>query len=260
MTRPAVAPVATRSLGLVSFIVASLVMAGCASRPSTPDPRDPFERFNRASYKFNDTLDRAILKPTAKGYKAVAPQFVEAGVSNFFDNLGQPTVIVNDLLQAKFKPALTDTGRFLVNTTLGVGGLFDPASSFGLDGGDEDFGQTLGKWGVSSGPYLMIPIFGPSTVRDGFGSIADAFTDPTNYVERDVIRYSVNALGLINTRASLLEAEKAMQDSYDKYAFLRNAFLQRREYQVLDGNVSPANFDEEELEEARREADEEAAK
>lgn len=189
-----------------------------------------------------------MLRPVAKAYKFVAPQFVETGVSNFFSNLGQPTVIVNDLLQAKFRPALSDTGRFLVNTTLGIGGLWDPAGGMGLDKHDEDFGQTLGKWGTPSGAYLMLPFLGPSTVRDAFGSVADIYTDPIHYVERDAIRYSLDGMNLIDTRARLLENEETLRQTFDQYAFLRNVFLQRREYQVTDGESSSSPLDDEPLE------------
>jgi phospholipid-binding lipoprotein MlaA len=246
MTRPAAALVA----------LLTLLLVGCASQPNAKkDPRDPFEGFNRASYKFNDALDRAVLKPTAKGYKAIAPQFVETGVSNFFSNLGQTTVIVNDLLQAKFKPALNDTGRFLLNTTVGIGGLFDPASKAGLDRNDEDFGQTLGKWGVPSGPYLMVPFFGPSTVRDGFGSGVDVFTDPVHYVERDAWRYSLQGMNLIDARARRLPLEDTLNQTFDKYGFIRNAYLQQREYQVTDGAAPPPKFDDEPLEDPDPDAD-----
>ncbi|MEJ0039425.1 MAG: VacJ family lipoprotein [Gammaproteobacteria bacterium] len=235
MTRPAVASVA----------LLSLLLAGCATAPDAKkDPRDPLEGFNRASYKFNDALDRAVLKPVAKGYKAVAPQFVETGVTNFFSNLGQTTVIVNDLLQAKFKNSLNDTGRFLLNATVGIGGLFDPASAAGLDRNDEDFGQTLGKWGVSSGAYLMVPFFGPTTVRDGFGSGVDVFTGPVHYVERDAWRYGLDGMDLIDARARRLPLEDTLNQAYDKYTFIKNAFLQQREYAVKDGNVPSPTFDE----------------
>ena len=239
MTRPAVASVALLSLFLV----------GCASAPNAKkDPRDPLEGFNRASYKFNDALDRALLKPAAKGYKAVTPDFVETGVTNFFSNLTQPTVIINDLLQGKFKASLNDTGRFLLNTTVGIGGLFDPASPAGLDRNDEDFGQTLGKWGVSSGAYLMVPFFGPTTVRDGFGSGVDVFTNPVHYVERDAWRYGLQGMDLIDARARRLPLEDTLNQAYDKYTFIKNAFLQQREYAVKDGNVPAPKFEDEPLE------------
>src|SRR5262245_31933005 len=212
-----------------AFVVGmALLAAGCASAPNAKrDPRDPFERVNRVTYKFNDTVDRAVLKPVAKGYKKVTPRFVQTGVSNFFDNLEQPTVIVSDLLQAKFKPALSDTGRFLLNTTIGVGGLFDPASAAGLDRNDEDLGQAFGKWDIPAGPYLVIPLLGFSDLRDGLGSIGEIYTDPTHYVERDAWRYSINAVGLVDTRAGLLDTEQALANTFDKYAFIRNAYLQR---------------------------------
>jgi phospholipid-binding lipoprotein MlaA len=237
----------TNMTRLSAAIVASvtLILAGCASRPEAKkDPRDPWEGFNRASYIFTDAVDRAVLKPTAKGYKAVAPQFVETGVSNFFSNLNQPTVIFNDLLQAKFRPAMNDTGRFLVNTTVGIGGLWDPASKFGLDRNDEDFGQTLGKWGVSSGPYLWIPLMGPATVRDGFGRVIDQVTDPVWYVERDAIRYGLRGVNLIDSRARQLDLEETLESTFDRYAFIRNAYLQQREYAVTDGNAPPPDFGE----------------
>ncbi len=246
MTRPAVALVA----------LLSLLLVGCATAPNAKkDPRDPFEGFNRASYKFNDALDRALLKPAAKGYKAITPDFVETGVTNFFSNLGQPTVIINDVLQAKFKDGLADTGRFLLNLTVGIGGLFDPASKAGLDKHDEDFGQTLGKWGVHSGPYLMVPFFGPSTVRDGIGAGVDTFTNPVHYVERDAWRYGLQGMDLIDARARRLSLEDTLNQTYDKYGFIRNAFLQQREYQVRDGDVPSPKFDDEPLEDPDPDAD-----
>ncbi len=245
----------TRSAAALVALL-SLLIAGCATQPNAKkDPRDPFEGFNRASYEFTDALDRAVLRPAAKGYKAVAPQFVETGVSNFFSNLGQPTVIVNDVLQAKFMPALSDTGRFLMNTTLGIGGLFDPATKLGFDRNKEDFGQTLGKWGMPSGAFLWVPLFGPTTVRDGFGSGVDVFADPTHYVERDAIRYGLNGMDLIDWRARQFALEETLNKAFDKYAFIRNAYLQQREYQVTDGNVASPTFDEEPLEDPEPEAD-----
>jgi phospholipid-binding lipoprotein MlaA len=235
----------------------TLLLAGCATQSNAKkDPRDPLERFNRVSYQVTDAVDRAALKPAAKAYKAVAPQFVETGVSNFFSNLAQPTNIVNDLLQAKFKPALNDTGRFLLNTTVGVGGLLDPASKVGLDRNNEDFGQTLGKWGVPAGAFVWIPLLGPYTVRDGIGSVADWYSDPVQYVERDAIRYPLNGLRLVDWRASQLPLEDTLNQAYDKYAFVRNAYLQRREYLVTDGAAAPeAPLDDEPLEDPDPEAD-----
>jgi phospholipid-binding lipoprotein MlaA len=230
---------------VLAFI--ALLFAGCATvPPGKPDPRDPWERFNRSSYAFNDKLDRAIAKPVAKAYKKVTPRVVRTGVSNFVSNLGTLTTITNDVLQGKMRQAGRDSGRFLLNTTLGLGGLFDPASAAGLERGNEDFGQTLGKWGVKSGPYLMLPILGPSTVRDTVGRIPDQFTYPLNYVEEPAIRYGVRALDFLDLRAGLLDLDAQIERSYDKYAFVRNAWLQRREFLVTDGNVADQSLELEE--------------
>jgi phospholipid-binding lipoprotein MlaA len=231
----------------ISVALATLCMAGCASQNTKRDPRDPWERVNRVSYNVTDKVDRAVLKPVAKGYKAVTPDFVETGITNFFDNITYPRVFVNDLLQAKFNSALHDTGRFLLNTTIGVGGLFDPATSAGLEKNDEDFGQTLGKWGVPAGPYFFIPLMGPSTVRDTFGKVPDTFSNPTRYIDNTSVRYGLLGLDLINTRAQLLEAEKALGGVYDRYAILRSVYLQQREYKVRDGNVPEDKSLEEEF-------------
>ena len=237
----------------------ALCLAGCATIPGNPDPRDPWERFNRSSYAFNDRLDRAIAKPVAKGYRKVTPRVVRTGVSNFFSNLGSLTTIANDVLQGKLRQAGRDSGRFLLNSTLGLGGLFDPASAAGIERGNEDFGQTLGKWGVKSGPYLMLPILGPTTVRDGLGRIPDQFTDPVMYLEDDSTRYIINGIAFVDLRAGLLDLDAQIERSYDKYAFVRNAWLQRREFLVKDGNVDDQSLElEEGMEEEPAEAPAEA--
>jgi len=231
----------------VALALFALLLAGCATIPSgKPDPRDPWEGFNRASYKFNDALDRAIAKPVAKGYKKVTPRVVRTGVSNFISNLGTITTVVNDVLQGKMKQAGHDSGRFLLNSTIGLAGLFDPASAAGLERNDEDFGQTLGKWGVRSGPYLMLPILGPSTVRDTVARIPDQFTYPVNYLEDDSTRYIIRGVDFLDLRAGLLDLEPQLEKSYDKYAFIRNAWLQRREFQVKDGDVGDVSSELEE--------------
>lgn len=212
------------------------LLSGCATLPSGErDPRDRFERTNRAIYKFNDALDRSVAKPVAKAYVKITPAPVRTGFGNFFRNLTYPTVIVNDLLQLKVKGFAADTARLLVNTTLGIGGLFDPASQLGLPAGNEDFGQTLGRWGVPAGPFIMLPVFGPSSVRDTVGFAADQFTDPKTYVKDDYAYWSLTAMSLVDSRAELLGADDVLGDSYDPYAFMRNAYLQRREYLVTDG-------------------------
>jgi phospholipid-binding lipoprotein MlaA len=209
-----------------------LGLLGCSTAPLKRDPRDPLERVNRVTYAVNDALDRAIAKPLARTYRKVTPHVVQTGVSNFMDNLHYPIVIANDLLQAKFKPALSDTGRFIMNTTAGVGGLFDPASAAGLDKNDQDFGLTLGRWGVHPGPYLVIPVLGPSTVRDALGKLADVYVDPTHYVNNTTVQYSLYGVYLIDRRARLLDVEGALNNVYDRYAVLRSVYLQHRQYEI----------------------------
>ncbi len=215
-------------------------------------PNDPLERLNRATYAFNDALDRMLARPAAKAYKAVMPAKVRQGVSNFLANLAYPTVIVNDALQAKFKDAGSDTARFLANTVVGVGGIFDPATRFGLPIHDEDFGQTLGAWGVPAGPYLVLPLLGPSDVRDGPGKIVDHFTGGDYSLKRlnnDVAQssntgYALFMLRLLDRRTELLATEETLQQAFDRYAVVRNAYVARREYLVRDGNIPDDSYDE----------------
>ena len=221
----------------LALALVALLFAGCATVPGKPDPRDPWERFNRSSFAFNDALDRAIAKPVAKGYKKVTPRIVRTGISNALSNLNTVSTIINDVLQGKMRQAGHDSGRFLLNSTLGLAGLFDPASAAGLENNDEDFGQTLGKWGVKSGPYLMLPFLGPSTVRDSFARIPDQYTYPVNYLEDDSTRYLIRGIDFLDLRAGLLDLDAQIERSYDRYAFVRNAWLQRREFLVSDGNV-----------------------
>ncbi len=223
------------SVSLLALTCLSLF--GCASLPpnSKPDPRDPWERLNRTTFKVNMAIDHAIARPVARGYKKVVPSVVRTGVSNFMDNLFYPVTMVNDLLQLKFKPFGQDTGRFLLNTTVGIGGLFDPASKVGLQKNEEDLGQTFGYWGAKPGPYLMIPILGPSDVRDGIGKVGDGFLSPLSYVKNNYIRYGIYGLEVIDVRYRLLPQDPLLDEAYDPYLFLKNAYLQRREYQVTDG-------------------------
>jgi phospholipid-binding lipoprotein MlaA len=226
------------------LLIAGLISTGCATLPSgKTDPRDPWERFNRSTFQFNDALDRAIARPVAKGYVKVTPRVVRTGVSNFFSNLETVPTIINDALQGKFRQAGHDSARFLLNSTLGLGGLFDPASSAGLDSNDEDLGQTLGKWGVKSGPYIVLPILGPSTARDAFARAADTYMEPVAYLSDESTRYIIRGVDLLDQRASLLDLDSQLERSYDRYAFIRNAWLQRREYQVKDGNVDDGSLD-----------------
>jgi len=200
------------------------------------DDKDPWEGFNRKIFAFNNLVDRVILRPVAVTYQKLTPQPVQRGVGNAFRNILELPSAVNALLQAKPKAAGQDAGRFIVNTTLGLGGLFDVATPLGLEGRDqEDFGQTLAVWGVKQGPYLMLPLLGPSSARDLAGMPVDWTLDPTNYIEKDSIRYSLTGLELVHTRAELLELEEQL--SGDRYLFIRDIYLQRREHLINDGRV-----------------------
>ncbi len=234
-------------------MLGSVVVAGCIALPSMAvaqdvdneydeeqwqdfgESEDPWESMNRAVFRFNDTLDRWALKPVAKGYRAVTPDVVENGVHNVFRNLGEVRNLTNNVLQLKMHDAGVDTARFFFNTTFGVLGFFDIATKMGLQRNDEDFGQTLGAWGVKSGPYLVLPLLGPSTVRDTASLYPENFTSPYRYINDVPVRNSMFALNVVDTRANLLTAERLIAG--DKYRFVRNAFLQNREFKVLDGNV-----------------------
>lgn len=199
------------------------------------DP-DPWQGFNRAMFTFNDTVDRWFAKPLAKTYKFLMPDPLETGVSNIFDNVLEVPNTINGVLQGDFKGAAHDTGRLLVNTTLGLGGLLDVAKYMNLPADeDEDFGQTLAVWGVGQGPYLVLPLFGPSTVRDAFGRPVDYYTNPTNYIDHNRTEYTVWALSLLDSRASLLSLEGNI--SGDRYTFIRDVYLQRRQYLINNGDI-----------------------
>ena len=200
------------------------------------DPADPWQGFNRAMFSFNHTLDKWLLQPLPIGYKAVLPDPVEKGVSNIFDNVGEVPSALNSALQGNFKGAAQDTGRFLVNSTIGLAGLLDVAKYMNLPALDgEDFGQTLAVWGVGQGPYVVLPVFGPSTLRDSFGRPVDWYTDPTAYIEHIATYNTVKTLSLLDTRASLLALEKNITG--DRYVFLRDVYLQRRTYLINNGVV-----------------------
>ncbi|BAU73826.1 MlaA family lipoprotein [Metapseudomonas furukawaii] len=226
--------IGARWLDLLGRVLACVSLA-VLPVAATASEEDPWEGFNRAMFRFNDTLDTYALKPIAKGYQAVTPQFLEDGVHNVFNNIGDVGNLANDLFQLKLHNAGVDTGRLVFNTTFGLLGFFDVATPMGLQRNDEDFGQTLGYWGVESGPYLVIPFLGPSTVRDAGGKIPDAFLEPYPHMDHVPTRNVTRAVDVVDTRASLLSAEKLI--SGDKYIFIRNAYLQNREFKVKDGEV-----------------------
>ncbi|APZ43512.1 VacJ family lipoprotein [Acidihalobacter ferrooxydans] len=216
-------------------------LAGCATTPYTPNTGDPLQGYNRAMYGFNTAVDRAVLKPTAKAYVAVTPSFVRGRVNDFFSNVGQLSVTANAMLQGK-PQALEDFTRFLMNTTFGLGGLFDVATPLGLPPHQEDIGMTLATWGVPEGPYVVLPFFGPSTLRNAPAPLVDGIAfNPLAYgvVSTDT-GYGLDALDLVNLRANLLPLDSSIDAAYDPYLFVRNAYLQHRRYVLEHNNPRPA--------------------
>lgn len=241
-----------RSLALWAVL---LLLTGCATTRVTDegverqptaaeteadDANDPFEGFNRAMYTFNDKFDRYLLKPVAKGYRAVTPAPVRTGVSNFFSNLREPMVMLNNALQGKFTDAASDLGRFVTNSTVGVLGVFDVAKHIGLERHNEDFGQTLGTWGVKEGPYLVLPLFGPSNLRDGVGIVVDQYSYPPMYMGEQSTAWKLYATGTVDTRSRLLDAGDILEQAAgeDPYIFVREAYRQRRRSLVSDGTAA----------------------
>lgn len=230
-----------------SMLLLALALGGCAS--SHHNPKDPFESFNRGMYRFNDAVDKAVLKPVAQGYNAVLPSPARTAATNFFSNLDDVTVVLNDLLQFKIVQAITDCERVIFNTTFGIFGLIDVSTSMNLEKHDEDFGQTMGYWGIGSGPYLVLPFFGPSSIRDGIGLYVDSRTSMLKEVDHIPTRNQLYATNTVNTRANRMDEEKILDEaSIDRYSFLRDAYLQHRQSKVYDGNPPREKFDDDENE------------
>lgn len=228
-------------------------VCGCASLPAkqpeativdaNQPEADPWEAMNRATFAFNDRLDTYFLKPTALGYRFITPNFVQQGVANFFSNLGEVPNTINDILQWKWKKAANDSGRFVVNSTFGVGGLFEVAAHAGLKRNDpESFGQTFSYWGIPRGPYLVLPFFGPSTVTDTVGLPLHWETLPQNMISDANTEIALAVFNTVETRANLLDAERLI--SGDRYIFIRDAYLQRRDYLVRDGEADPEELED----------------
>jgi phospholipid-binding lipoprotein MlaA len=219
----------------ISLAAIAVILSGLAAMPVLADD-DRLENLNRKVFYINDRLDQYALRPAAVTYKKLMPNPLEKGVDNFFGNLGEVTNVVNDLLQGKFGQAAHDSGRFLLNTTLGIGGLFDVAQRAGLEKSDgEDFGQTLAVWGVGEGPYLMLPLVGPSTLRDAPSKFVDSITSPFSYVDDVRTRNTARGVDLLAKRAGLLEIDRVI--SGDKYLFVRDVYLQRSRYLANDGAI-----------------------
>ena len=243
----------------LALMFAAALLAGCASQPVThQDPRDPWERMNRALWGFDMALVRDVAKPVGHAYTRVTPHFLQVGIGNFFDNAQYPVVFVNDFLQAKLKTGLSDTGRFVMNSTIGIGGLFDPAAAAGIPKNDNDFGRTLGTWRIPPGPYLVLPFLGPADVRDTVGKVPDGYLAPQNY-----LGYTWGYLGLETVYVLDLDARSLLpaydllesQHPFDEYAFARNAYLQRREYLIHGESVKSEEEQERELQKSLEDSD-----
>jgi phospholipid-binding lipoprotein MlaA len=235
-----------------------LLTCACATLPpgSKRDPRDPWERMNRTTYRFNDALDKAVLRPAARGYQKVTPRLVRTGIRNVLDNLNYTVTILNDLLQGQFKAFVNDSYRLVLNSTIGIGGLWDPATRAGLDKNDRELGQTLGKWGVPKGPYLVLPFFGASDVRDAFGKLGNDFSSPRQYIRNDWWNYGLFVVDEVDLRSRLLSLDPLLASAYDPYAFLRNAYLQNRDFKVNGGASHSEEDQEEQMLEQQGDADE----
>lgn len=225
----------TRIKSLALAVAATGLLAGCAT---SGNPKDPIEGFNRAMFAFNEGLDSAVVRPVASGYEAVLPSPVRTGVTNFFSNIEDLLIGVNNLLQGKGSEAFSDLGRVAINSTIGLLGLFDIASDAGLEKHDEDFGQTFGRWGVGNGAYVVIPVFGPRTARDTVGLVLDVAADPLTHLGAGDGRDVLLALRAVNDRANLLPADKVVEEAaLDKYSYIRDGYLQRRRNLIHDGNA-----------------------
>ncbi|RKE34129.1 phospholipid-binding lipoprotein MlaA [Paraburkholderia sp. BL23I1N1] len=229
-----------RTVQLATFALAAATLAGC-STVQTPTKGDPLEGLNRTIFTVNDKLDQYALKPVARGYVFITPQPVRDSVTNFFSNIGDVYIAANNLLQLKITDGVEDIMRIVINTVFGVGGLFDVATLAKLPKHDNDLGLTLGHYGVPAGPYLVLPLFGPSTVRDAVGSIGNYYVNPLSYIHPDGLSWALYGLNVINTRANLLGASDVLEGAaLDKYSFVRNAYLQRRQYLLSEGKHSQA--------------------
>ena len=235
-----------RPVSLYAVLLAAALVTGCASNQTIDGEvnPDPYEDTNRSFYKFNDALDRHIMTPVAKNYVKVTPEPVRDGVTNFFDNLEYLNVILHSFLQGKLGQGISDVTRFVVNSTVGIGGLLDVATPMGLKENDEDLGQTLAVWGVDQGVYLYIPFLGPYTARNSPDVAGSYFTNPFTYIS-SIFLLPVTALNLINDRANLLEASEFVEEaSIDPYSFTREAYLQQRRYLIHDGNPPSEGYDD----------------
>jgi phospholipid-binding lipoprotein MlaA len=223
----------------ISILIATALLSGCASNQPPPEsrvPHDPWEPLNRPIHSVNTGFDRVLLRPLAKGYEIIVPSFMRRGVTNFSRNLRTPLTAINNLLQGKGAAATNDAGRFLVNSTFGVLGIFDFATPAGFDFNEEDFGQTFAVWGVPAGPYVVIPVLGPRTLSEAFAIPLNFLADPLFHYRNSSARDRLYALRTIDVRQRLFAADELLKDSTDRYITIRESYLQRRQYLIYDGN------------------------
>jgi phospholipid-binding lipoprotein MlaA len=235
----------TRCL-LAAAVAATVLLSGCATTNSAPSRADPFEPFNRVMYKINEPIDRDIIFPGVRAYNETVHPVVRQMISNFFGNIDDLFGALNSALQGKKEKAANDMGRVIVNTMFGLGGLIDFASEANIPRSDEDFGQTFGHWGIPAGPYLYVPLFGPSTVRDGVGWGVRAYLSPIRYIDEWAVRDSLFWIGYVDVRSKYYEAQQLVGGAaLDPYTFARRSYLQRREYLTYDGQPPPRKDEDE---------------
>ncbi|MEQ1602856.1 MAG: VacJ family lipoprotein [Methylophilaceae bacterium] len=234
-----------KSTGVIVSVFLTTLLGGCASQAN----KDPLESLNRGVYKFNDTADKAVIKPIAGTYKALMPSPIRSGINNFFSNINTVVSVANNLLQFKFSNAMTESGRFIINSTFGIGGLFDLAGKDGIEKHNEDFGQTLGYWGVGDGAYLVLPLLGASSLRDTTGLIVDSWAfDPLYYIHNVPTRTGTRFAKAIDTRAQYLPASDLLDEAaLDPYAYMRDAYFQRRTSQINDGEAPALKIEDDEF-------------
>lgn len=238
-------PDARREARVALALAAALLLSACAGTQSrdTDPVADPWEGYNRKMHAFNMTADKYLLRPAALAYENILPPPLKAGISNFFENLNWPTTFLNQLMQGKFRESGASTGRFLVNTTVGILGLFDPATRLGIPQYDEDFGQTLATWGWEDSRYFVFPFLGPSTLRDTMGRSFYGYVHPISYMIREESEYRPLILDVVQTRAKFLPRDQELEDAYDSYVLLRDVYLQNRRFEIYDGDPPLEDYD-----------------
>ena len=221
------------------LIFVLILLSGCSYQNELiNDPIDPLENSNRSIYTFNENLDEAILEPAADGYDYITPNFLQKGFNNFFDNINYPVTIINQVLQGNIEESLQDTLRFTINSSIGILGLFDPASRMGLTEHDEDFGQTLAVWGIKEGPYLMLPFFGPKTLRSLTGDLADVLFNPLLNIDDTNLKIKTNLISILQDRSDLSTLEEELDNSFDPYQYIKDSYIQNRKYKIYNGNIT----------------------